>query len=206
MAESFRRALDARGATKLQDADVAAVDAVIADGAVWDGGSRGDGDGTGAWAETEIVSRWNGLADQAQGASRVKVVEVYADSTHVIGLLEHSAPEGAAGEPIRQVNVFHLNMEGKATDMWSVPTDAAIANALANGKSVEEHPNVAKFRAAEEARARNNFAPDDLGRDRALPASGRPLEQPVGQGPGEPSDEVVAQFKLVQGIDRRDDG
>ena len=71
--------------------------------------------------------------------------------------------------------------------------DSAVAEALANGGVVADHPNAAAFRAAEEARARNTFGPEDMGHiERFLRDDVRWIS-PWGKGP-ESREEVVAQF------------
>jgi NAD(P)-dependent dehydrogenase (short-subunit alcohol dehydrogenase family) len=187
MVEGFRSALEARGRAILEDADTAAIQAVLADSAVWQGGRNG-----GAWGKDEIISGWNGK----KGA--VEVVDVYADGTHVVGVLELSAPEGGEDRPpIRQANVFHLNAAGEATHVWSIPADAAIADAFANGKLLAEHPNVAQFRAAEEARARGVFGPDDLALIEQFLHPDVHWHSPWGVGPSS-REEVVEQFKAFK--------
>ena len=51
---------------------------------------------------------------------------------------------------------------GRSTELWSLPARPAVLSAFADGSPVPEHANTARFRAAEEARARNVFSPDDM--------------------------------------------
>jgi hypothetical protein len=139
LVESFRRVLEVRGQAILDDADTAAIQAVLADSTVWQGGRNGGG-----WGKDEISSSRNGPAQKEGGESSVEVVDVYADGTHVVGVLELSASKGREDRPpIRQANVFHLKAAGEATHIWSLPADAAIADAFASGKPLTEHLNVA---------------------------------------------------------------
>jgi NAD(P)-dependent dehydrogenase (short-subunit alcohol dehydrogenase family) len=179
-AAKFRQALELRGRATLEGADATLLDELVADEAVWHGTATGKG---------ELVSRWNALVADGD-APRVEVGDVFADGTHVVGLLELS---GGSGRPVRQATIIHLDDGGKASEIWSIPADSAVAAALSSGRSPEEHPNVETFRAAEEARARNTFGPEDLGHiERFLRDDVRWIS-PWGQGPTS-RDEVVAQF------------
>ena len=51
---------------------------------------------------------------------------------------------------------------GNVTQIWNVPSDRDRAEALNSGRMPEQHPNVAVFCAAEEARSRNTFGPEDM--------------------------------------------
>jgi ketosteroid isomerase-like protein len=177
--DKFKAALSARTAPA---ADPSVLDGVFTATAVWHGGGAAGEDVIGVGP---MASRWGVLA----GAGDVQVVDVFADDTHVIGIVEVSS--GAT--TVRQANLFHLDGDGKATDLWGIPSDLAVVQALASGQPAPEHPNATIFRNAEEARARNEFGPDDLA------IIGRFLRDdvhwisPWGKGP-ESRDEVVAQF------------
>jgi NAD(P)-dependent dehydrogenase (short-subunit alcohol dehydrogenase family)/ketosteroid isomerase-like protein len=182
-AEKFRNAVEARGRATLAEADTALLDEVVANDAVWHGTASGKDD---------IVGRWNALAQGGESAPRIEVGDVFADGTHVIAVLEFSGV-GDGQPPVQQVAIFHLNDEGKASDLWTIPTDLAIADAMASGSAPDEHPNVALFRAAEEARARNVFGPEDLSDIARFLREDVRWISPWGQGPNS-RDEVVAQF------------
>ena len=62
---------------------------------------------------------------------------------------------------MRQALLFHTTPEGKVSELWGLPTDKAIADAGAKGEPVPAHPNTATFLAAEEARQRSEFGPED---------------------------------------------
>ena len=81
--------------------------------------------------------------------------------------------------------MFHLNAEGKVTDVWSLPGNAAV-EAAGDG----EHPNVAPFRAAEEARARNTFGPEDMVHIERFLREDVQWHSPWGRGPSS-RDEVM---------------
>jgi hypothetical protein len=179
-ADLFKAAMEARTTAT---PPAVALEAVFTASAVSHGAGEGGADASGLDA---LASQWGVLA----GSGTVRVVDVFADDTHVVGIVEVSS--GAT--TVRQANLFHLGADGKATDLWGIPTDAAVVQALATGQAPAEHPNAAVFRAAEEARARNEFGPDDLALiDRFLDPDVHWIS-PWGQGP-ENRDQVVAQFE-----------
>ena len=178
-ADRFSTALAAR---TRPSTDSSVLEAVLGADAVWHGAGDGGSDLTGLGA---LASRWGLLAT----AGAVEVVDVFADDTHVIGILTATG----GGITVRQANLFHLGADGKASELWSIPTDAAVVQALATGQPPAEHPNAAVFRAAEEARARNQFGPDDLAVIARFLRDDVHWISPWGQGPST-RDEVVAQF------------
>jgi NAD(P)-dependent dehydrogenase (short-subunit alcohol dehydrogenase family) len=186
--QKVRSALDARYRDQLEADDVALLEGLLAEEAVWHGaGLAGEGDARG---RVELIRRWNELTRSGKGAPRIEVGDVYTDGTHVVALLSIAAADGRA---VKQANVFHLDDDGKATEIWAIPSNDAVARALADGGAVAEHPNVAIFRAAEEARARNTFGPEDLGHiERFLREDVRWIS-PWGKGPTSRA-EVVGQF------------
>jgi len=188
--EKVRHALDARYRDTLEADDVALLEGLLAEDAVWHGaGLDAKSDARG---RTELIRRWNELTKSDKGAPQIDVGDVYTDGNHVVAVLEVSAGEGS-GRAVRQANIFHLDDEGKATEIWAIPGNAVVAQALASGKPVAEHPNVAIFRATEDARARNTFGPEDIGHiERFLREDVRWIS-PWGKGPAS-REEVIAQF------------
>jgi len=180
--DKFRRALEVRGRSSLEEGDTALLEEILADDAVWHGRASG---------RDAIVGQWNMLAQGGAPAPHLKVADVYADTTHVVAALEFSGEGGQ--NPVAQVTVFHLDEAGKASELWSIPSDSDVADAVASGQPPQEHANVATFRAAEEARARNTFGPEDLAHiSRFLREDVRWIS-PWGQGPNS-REEVIAQF------------
>jgi NAD(P)-dependent dehydrogenase (short-subunit alcohol dehydrogenase family)/ketosteroid isomerase-like protein len=183
LAEKFRRALDARTRATLEADDVAQLDELFAGNAVWHGAAAD------VRGKDDLIGHWNDFAKGSNG-TRIEVGDVYADGTHVVAVLEVASGDGST---VRQANIFHLNEEGKATEIWSVPDEPAIIDAIENDKPIGEHPNATTFRAAEEARARNTFGPEDLAHiERFLREDVRWIS-PWGEGPTT-REQVVEQF------------
>lgn len=143
-AQRFRRALEARKAERQPDASV--LDDLLADDVVWHETARG---------RAEVLDRWPAWA---RAGVRVEVTGVYADGQHTIATVELS---GESGKTIEQGLIFHVE-NGKATEFWSLPTEAVLADALARGDDVPVHPHMDVFEAAEQTRERNTFEPEDI--------------------------------------------
>jgi NAD(P)-dependent dehydrogenase (short-subunit alcohol dehydrogenase family) len=188
-ADKFRQALDARTRPELAAEDRGLLEDVFASDVVWHGSGIGDEDD--ARDRDALVERWNEIARNGEAAS-LSIGDVYADDTHVVAVIEIAAP-GGEGRSVRQANIFHLNAEGKASEVWSVPSWGAVALALANGDEIPEHPNLTIFREAEEARARNEFGPDDMKYIERFLRDDVKWISPWGQGP-ENREQVVQQF------------
>jgi ketosteroid isomerase-like protein len=188
LAEKFGRALTVRGQVTADDEDTALLADVFADDVVWHGAPGAPGEGV--RGKEHVARLWNAVAREGGRAARIVEGDaVYADGTHVVGVLEVADD----GTTIRQANILHLNDDGKATEVWTIPSDDAVAGALGNGEPVPEHPNLVTFRAAEEARARNTFGPEDLASIERFLREDVKWISPWGQGPTS-RDEVVAQF------------
>jgi quercetin dioxygenase-like cupin family protein len=150
----LRRALNARLEATTSDDDAALLDELFADGVVWHGAANGTGEARG---KADVIGLWNAFAKGGGGPS-IDVGEVYADGEHGAALLELSSDGGGK---VRQAIIFHMDADGKVAELWGLPTDQAIVEAAEKGEPVAEHPNVATFLAAEEARQRSEFGPDD---------------------------------------------
>ncbi len=188
-AERFRGALEARGHATLAAEDVAVLDEVLATHVVHHGAGRAGTNGVSL--KDDLVAAWNEPA-QGPGGARIDVLDVYADATHVVALLELAA--NGSDRAVRQANVFHLGADGKATELWRLPADTAVLDALATGEPPAEHPNLTVFSAAEEARARNLFEGDDLAAIERFLREDVHWNSPWGGGPTN-RDEVLAQFR-----------
>jgi len=170
--QRFRRALEARTDPSVQD--------LFADDVVWHGAGAG-GDTRG---KDEVVQQWGDA-----GGPGLDVKEVYADGVHTVGWLRRDDD----GRTVEQAVVFHMS-DGKATEIWSVPSEREIADAVASGGGVPDHRNLPVFRTAEETRGRNTFEPEDLANINAFLREDVRWISPWGQGPNN-RDECIAQFK-----------
>ena len=112
-------------------------------------------------------------------------------------------PRAQPEQAISQVNVFHLNM-GAGDRACGLFRPTLRSRTPSRRQAVEEHPNVAQFRAAEEARARNDFEADDLAVIERFLRPDVHWNSPWGVGPSieRRGDRAV---QGVQGVDRRDD-
>ncbi len=187
---AFASALAARGSATMNADDTALVAGLLADDVVWHGVEGASAEGI--KGRDEVAARWNAFASTGERAVRVADGEpVYTDGTHVVGVLELAN----GGTAIRQANLFHLDADGKVSAIWGIPSEDAVAKALANGDSIPEHPNLVRFRTAEEARARNTFGADDLALIEGFLDENVHWNSPWGGGPASRA-EVVAQFVM----------
>ena len=132
---------------------------------------------------------WHGADSDGGGGSERSVSEVYADGVHTVAWLDRSAN----GRQEQQAVVFHMDGD-KATEAWSIPTDAEIADALDHGHPVPDHRNLPVFRTAEETRGRNTFEPEDLANISAFLREDVKWISAWGPGPSS-RDECIAQFQ-----------
>jgi quercetin dioxygenase-like cupin family protein/ketosteroid isomerase-like protein len=143
--EDLRRALGGRSGGD----GTALLEELLAEDVVWHGAAGGDARG-----KPQVIERW-------AGGPRVEVGDdVYVDGIHAVVFADISS-EGSSGS-LRQAIVLHLDENGKITELWGVPSDTAIADALANGRPVPEHPVLAAFLGAQLARQRGEFDPADV--------------------------------------------
>jgi quercetin dioxygenase-like cupin family protein/ketosteroid isomerase-like protein len=195
--DRFRRALNARREAATSDDDVALLDGLFADDIVWHGAASGSGEAKG---KADVIGLWNAFAKAGEGTPTIDVADVYADGEHAAALLELSVD--GVGQ-VRQANIFHMNSEGKVAELWGLPPDRAIVEATAKGEPVPEHPNVATFLAAEEARQRSEFGPDDTATIRRFLADSVVWHM-GGQSefakapPTNTIDEVISKFKMFK--------
>lgn len=152
--QRFRQALELRLRVAFDSGDEALLDGLFTDDVAWHGAANASGEASG---KAEVIELWNAFAKQGGGAT-VAVGDVYADGVHAAAVLELT-PTGVGA--VRQASIFHMGSEGRCSELWSLPTDGAIMAAAAAGAPVPEHRNLAVFRAAEEARQRSTFGPED---------------------------------------------
>jgi ketosteroid isomerase-like protein len=159
--QRFLQALELRHGVTLDARDEALLNELLAADVLWHGAAvTGSDEARGA---AQVIALWKAPA-RPDGA-RIEVHDVFADGLHTIAKLEWSV---AGTQAVSQAQVFHLNDDGKVTELWSLPTDSEVAEALARNEAVPDHRNLPVFRTAEETRARNTFEPDDLAKINAF--------------------------------------
>jgi ketosteroid isomerase-like protein len=159
--QRFQRALELRHGVAFDAPDEGLLNELLAADVVWHGAATSDsGEARGA---VRVIALWNEPAKP--DGSRIEIQDVFADGLHAIAKLEWSV---AGTRSVPQAQVFHLNDDGKVSELWSLPTDSEVTEALAGNEAVPDHRNLPVFRAAEETRAGNTFEPDDLAKINAF--------------------------------------
>ena len=152
----IRKALAARG--KGGRAEAALLNGLFADDVVWHGAVGGGR--AGLTGKAKVLEQWRAFATDDSGPS-LSVDQVFADGVHAAAIVELTSG-GRKKTTVRQANIFHVGEDGKVSEIWGLPTDAAIVDAFAKGKPVPTHKNVAPFLAAEQARQRTVFDAKDM--------------------------------------------
>ena len=156
--QRFRRALEARSRPELDTESRQLLEEILAGDVVWHGAVGAPGPEV--RGKEQVISLWNAFAGQ-DGGPTIAVDRVFADGLHVVASLDVSPPGG--GSTVRQACVFEIEEESdKATEVWGLPSDVAIADALSAGRPIPEHPNSQRFEAAEASRGRWTFEPEDI--------------------------------------------
>jgi hypothetical protein len=142
----FRRALEAKETARPDQLDASVLDDLFVDDVVSHDAASG---------KEEVIDRWRGWAGEGTSA---EAGGVYADDLHSVATVELS---GGRGNTVEQALIFHLD-DGKVTEFWSLPTEAAVVAALVSGEDVPAHPYMEVFETAEATRERNTFELDDI--------------------------------------------
>lgn len=140
--ELLREALASRG----RRGDDGGLGELLADDVVWYGSAGGDVHG-----KEQVLERW-----RSSDGTDVRLGDTaYTDGIHVVMFADVSTAGSAAR---RQALVGHIDENGKITELWGIPSDRD----LAAGGDVPESPVLPAFAAAQEARMRGEFGPDDV--------------------------------------------
>lgn len=107
--------------------DMATMDQLIADDAIWHTSGRNPlaGDYKGKEA---IFENWARLRQETE-AFQQDMHAILADDDHVVALVDVTAARGGKTLKGQQVLVFHV-IDGKASEVWAVSTDPYAFDAL----------------------------------------------------------------------------
>jgi ketosteroid isomerase-like protein len=120
------RALEARARGKFDEEDTRIILDAFADDAVWHM--------SGAWSDVQgkdaLLAQWRAVAEASDDSFRVDLHEMFADDAHAIGVSTIRARNGDRSMEMKEIQVFHLNPEGKITEFWGIVSDEDELNAF----------------------------------------------------------------------------
>jgi uncharacterized protein len=124
----FRLAEETRERNTFDPADVANLERFLDPDVVWHG--AGDSQwADGARGRDRVIGLFQMFKQATGGSMRIELGHVFADERHGISLVTISADRpdvpGRHME-LKEVNLFHLDGDGRAFEFWGVPNDPAI--------------------------------------------------------------------------------
>jgi ketosteroid isomerase-like protein len=130
-------ALEARARGKFDAKDTKIILDAFADDAVWHM--------SGAWSDVQgkdaLLAQWKAVAEASDDSFRVELHEMFADDRHAIGISTIRARNGDRSMEMKEIQVFHLDDEGKITEFWGIVAHEDELNAFwapAGGGSWED--------------------------------------------------------------------
>jgi ketosteroid isomerase-like protein len=116
------RALEARARGKFDEDDTKIILDAFTDDAVWHmtGNSAWAADVTGKDA---LLAQWKAVAEASGDSFKVELHEMFADEDHAIGISTIKARNGDRQMEMKEIQVFHLNADGKITEFWGIVKD-----------------------------------------------------------------------------------
>jgi ketosteroid isomerase-like protein len=119
-------ALEARARGKFDEEDTRIILDAFADDAVWHM--------SGAWQDVKgkdaLLAQWRAVAEASDDSFRVELHEMFADDDHAIGISTIRARNGDRSMEMKEIQVFHLNSDGKITEFWGIVSDDDALNAF----------------------------------------------------------------------------
>lgn len=117
--------LTRRGYRAFAESDIAALDELIADDAVWH--VPGDNDLSGDYrGKDEVFGMFGRLSEETGGSFRFEVHDVLANDEHAVVLAEaFGERDGRTLDGLRQVHVAHLE-DGQITEFWNYVDDESV--------------------------------------------------------------------------------
>lgn len=116
----LRRAEDVRQAGTFKPEDIAVLEDFLHEDIVW------HGFGDSVWAEgargrDQVIGLFKMFKQFTGGTMRMSVKEVFADDVHGVVLVDITAERDGKSMLLREVNLFHFDEDGKATEFWGIP-------------------------------------------------------------------------------------
>jgi ketosteroid isomerase-like protein len=124
----FRLAEETRERNTFEPEDVANLERFLSPDVVWHG--AGDSQwADGARGRERVIGLFQMFKQATGGSMRIELGHVFADDRHGVSLVAISAdrPDKPGRHmELKEVNLFHLDADGRASEFWGVPNDPAI--------------------------------------------------------------------------------
>lgn len=104
--------------------DIDAASRMFADDIVWHQPGRGPLAGN-HHGPGEVLAFFAKLQEETNGTFRTGIHDIVGNDEHVVALLHATAERNGKRLDQNLINVFHVNSEGKVTERWLFPEDAA---------------------------------------------------------------------------------
>jgi uncharacterized protein len=116
-----------QGYEAFQSGNLDSVKEFLAEDIVWHvpGNNPFSGDYKG---RDEVISFFARSMQETEGTLRVELHDVLANVDHGVGLVRVTAERGGKKFDSRGANVFHLDDQGRATEVWTLAEDTAEAD------------------------------------------------------------------------------
>jgi ketosteroid isomerase-like protein len=116
-----------QGYEAFQSGNLDSVKEFLAEDVVWHvpGNNPFSGDYKG---RDDVISFFARSMQETEGTLRVELHDVLANVEHGVGLVRVTAERGGKKLDARGANVFHLDDQGRATEVWTLTEDSAQAD------------------------------------------------------------------------------
>jgi len=121
----FLAAEEARARSQFDDADMALIKRFFSENPTWHMGGK-----TG-WAQDKegidtVIGTFQGLKKATGGTLDLTILEVFADDAHALSHVRLTADRPERPDKhmdVKEINLFHLDDEGRAYEFWGIPAD-----------------------------------------------------------------------------------
>ena len=128
----FLAAEEARARSQFDDADMTLIKRFFSDSPTWHMGGK-----TG-WAQDKegidtVIGTFQGLKKATGGTLDLTILEVFADDAHALSHVRLTADRPERPDKhmdVKEINLFHLDGEGRAYEFWGIPADEAERDAF----------------------------------------------------------------------------
>jgi ketosteroid isomerase-like protein len=128
----FRTAEETRARNEFEPDDLAKLNAFLREDVKWHGeGESQWSDGAGG--REQVIGLFQMFKQATGGTIKMTLNGVFADDTHALSFVEITASRADKPErllDLKEVNLFHLDADGRAFEFWGVPNDPEIMDSF----------------------------------------------------------------------------